>query len=499
MKKRYFFIALAIIALTVSGILVISKNSYADAVYSSCYDHFNVIYSSSEVSSFIKDNNNGIRFPSFIELQREDRATSRNSGYTYSTSAPYLYLGNPGGYSVYKINRDSISYDFGYLLKNMKFSLNQSEDRYYKQILIFWFMDIISGYSDDYNYIMDYDSWESYTVPKEDSFIDKFENGFWKYQNNLSAGDKEMIKSSSMGDTLQQALQDLIEFSEWHNLDSQEELTIDSIDVDDITFILDGDYLETSLIFPNSDSQPYSYAFSGYSIKVSDSLVVLNRDGEEQKSFSNGEGFKIRIPVSSIKNNIVKFSVDITGTFDLYQMDLYDPMIEGRYNDSEISAMTYNPYGRLFNKFIPEDCYLKEKINSNLTFNVEQKVGNLNIKVIDSSTGNNLSKAEVTVYDLKGNEVYKYETTDQELNITLPVGEYIVKQTVTPPNYEAQTIQMRVDVTEEGSASAVLENAPLVNVPDTALGTPIYIIIGGLLAIAGGMIVGITFRKRRSF
>lgn len=494
MKKRYIFVILAIIALTVSGILVISKNSYADVVYSSCYGHFNVIYSSSEVSSFIKDNNNGIIFPSFIELQRKSRATSRNSGYTYSTSAPYLYLGNPSGNRDYNISRDSISYNFGYLLKNMKFSLNQSEDRYYKQILIFWVMDIISGYSDDYNYMMDYDSLESYTVPKENSFIDKFENGFWKYQNNLSAGDKEMIKSSSMGDTLQQALQDLIEFSEWYNLDSREELTIDSIDVDDITFILDGDYLETSLIFPNSDSQPYSYAFSGYSVKVSDSLVVLNCDDEEQKSFSNGEGFKIRIPVSSIKNNIVKFSVDITGTFDLYQMDLYDPMIEGQYNDSEISTMTYNSYG----KFIPEDCHLKEKINSNLTFNVEQKVGNLNIKVIDSSTGNNLSKAEVTIYDLKGNEVYQYETTDKELNITLPVGEYIVKQTITPPNYEAQTIQMRVDVTEDGIANAVLENAPLVNVPDTAMNSIIFIIIGGLIVIAGGLLLFTNLRKKES-
>ena len=35
MKKRYFFIALAIIALTVSGILVINKESYADKSYQS--------------------------------------------------------------------------------------------------------------------------------------------------------------------------------------------------------------------------------------------------------------------------------------------------------------------------------------------------------------------------------------------------------------------------------------------------------------------------------
>ena len=57
---------------------------------------------------------------------------------------------------------------------------------------------------------------------------------------------------------------------------------------------------------------------------------------------------------------------------------------------------------------------------------------------------------------------------------------------------------MRVDVTEESIANAVLENAPLVDVPNTAMTTGVYVIIGGLLAIAGGMIVGITFKKRKS-
>lgn len=99
---------------------------------------------------------------------------------------------------------------------------------------------------------------------------------------------------------------------------------------------------------------------------------------------------------------------------------------------------------------------------------------------------------------MKGNEVYKYETTDKELNITLPVGEYIVKQTVTPPNYEAQTIQMRVDVTESGEANAVLENAPLVNVPDTAMNSIIFIIIGGLIVIAGGLLLFTNLRKKES-
>ena len=144
------------------------------------------------------------------------------------------------------------------------------------------------------------------------------------------------------------------------------------------------------------------------------------------------------------------------------------------------------------------NCAVEKTLNTDLSLEFTQRVGNLNVKVIDSSTGNNLSKAEVTVYDLKGNEVYKYETTDKELNITLPVGEYIVKQTVTPPNYEAQTIQMRVDVTEDGTANAVLENAPLIDVPDTAMNSVIFIVIGGLVVVAGCILLFTNLRKKES-
>lgn len=99
---------------------------------------------------------------------------------------------------------------------------------------------------------------------------------------------------------------------------------------------------------------------------------------------------------------------------------------------------------------VTRNCKTTQVLDANLNLEFSQKIGNLNVKVIDFSTGKSLSRAEVTIYDMKGNEVYQYETTDSELNITLPVGEYIVKQTVIPPNYEAQTVQMRGDVTESG-------------------------------------------------
>ena len=64
MKKRYFFIALAIIALTVSGILVISKNSYADKNYQSdlCPSEINHVEYSSDVISLVNNGKNRVQF-----------------------------------------------------------------------------------------------------------------------------------------------------------------------------------------------------------------------------------------------------------------------------------------------------------------------------------------------------------------------------------------------------------------------------------------------------
>ena len=56
---------------------------------------------------------------------------------------------------------------------------------------------------------------------------------------------------------------------------------------------------------------------------------------------------------------------------------------------------------------------------------------------------------------------------------------------------------MRVDVTEDGTADAVLENAPLINVPDTAMNSIIFVIIGGLIVIAGGILLVTNLRKKK--
>ena len=487
MKKRYFFIALAIIALTVSGILVISKNSYADKNYQSdlCPSEINHVEYSSDVISLVNNGKNRVQFSTATGYINDYVSI----GSMLTTSTYNLYNEFPD--TRYGFSTSQKSRELGYLLNN-EFSNNSIENNYYKQILLLWATDRLLGFEDNKNY--QYNYYDTITeVAMDTSYSDKFSNGYWKYENLLSAGDKEMLLKTSNG---QKMLSILDDWESYLSLLSEGNVNprLDDFDLSKISYYVTNDYIETNLIFPSSSDAIYSDMLSGYKVGVPSFAIVLDSKNNEKTDFDIEEGFKVRIPITAVEQNNINFSVKVSASFELPQAISYSKLDER----NELNNY-YDYLSNIFlDAYVPSNCISYETVTVEKNFQITQKVGGLNVKVIDSSTGNNLSKAEVTIYDLKGNEVYKYETTDKELNITLPVGEYIVKQTVTPPNYEAQTIQMRVDVTEEGIANAVLENAPLVDVPNTAMTTGVYVIIGGLLAIAGGMIVGITFKKRKS-
>ena len=152
--------------------------------------------------------------------------------------------------------------------------------------------------------------------------------------------------------------------------------------------------------------------------------------------------------------------------------------------------MYHDLYRHAFNR----NCKITETLEDSISLEFTQQVGNLDVRVMDASTGYNLSKAEVTIYDSLGNEVYRYETTEDILHITLPIGDYVVRQTVTPPNYEATVIEARISVLAN---EAVLENVPLISVPDTAIDTTISVVIGGLVFIAGGIILVTNLQRKK--
>ena len=534
-SKKYKLIIVAVLLFVVAGLLVINKDSYANlpTSYYLCPEEITMITADKE-EVYVESENNKVDLPYGRIYTKVLENSSFLSDYRLFLATPYIndkYIGKDNGkaHQEYGMNKASLnktyisSFLLSYLINDTHFSDDENEDDHFKQLLVLWAMDRLANFSDDKNYIIptretSYQSMETefadledqvMELPKEESYQDKYniyrgwwyedEDNYayeyrWKYLNALSAGDKELLKNSKYGDKMLSYLDTWEDYVNWY-LDGQN-VELDSITQNDISYYVTNDYVETKLITPKSTGKVYSDKFASYTVEVSSPMTVLDGNGNEKKEFKAGEGFKVRIPLSEIRDKTINYSIKVKGNFEFKELLIYSLITQERYempSDSQVYL-----YQLLSTSAVTRNCSTTKTLKDDIELNFTQKVGDLNIKVIDTSTGNNLSKATVQIEDAKGNIVYRYETTEKDFNVTLPTGNYLVKQTVTPPNYEAITIQLRVSVEENGESSVVLENAPLVNVPDTNMNSYLFIIVGGLIAVAGGIIFGITFRKRRA-
>ena len=533
-SKKYKLIIVAVLLFVVAGLLVINKDSYANlpTSYYLCPEEITIITADKE-EVYVESENNKVDLPYGRIYTKVLERSSFLSDYRLFIATPYIhnkYIGKDNGkaYQDYDMNKESLNKSYmssvllSYLINDTHFSDDENEDDHFKQLLVLWAMDRLANFLDDKNYIIptretSYQSMETefddlegqvMELPKEELYEDKYiisqswyddEDNYayryaWKYLNALSAGDKELLKNSKYGDKMLSYLDTWEDYVAWY-LDGQN-VELDSLTQNDISYYVTNDYVETKLITPKSTGKVYSDKFVSYTVEVSSPMTVLDSNGNEKKEFKAGEGFKVRIPISEIKDKTINYSIKVKGNFDFKELLIYGLPTQVRYempSDSQVYL-----YQLLSTSAVTRNCSTTKTLKDDIELNFTQKVGDLNIKVIDTSTGNNLSKATAQIEDEKGNIVYRYETTEKDFNVTLPTGNYLVKQTVTPPNYEAITIQMRVSVEENGESSVVLEKAPLVNVPDTNMNSYLFIVIGGLIAVAGGIIFGITFRKRRA-
>ena len=332
-----------------------------------------------------------------------------------------------------------------------KFSDNKEENSYYSQ-LFFWWMDDI-----DFQL------------------------------NNLTEEEKELIKNSPNGKKIAEKIAEYERYSNWWNSGDDSTPVLDDINTDNITYYVTDDYIETSLIIPDC-TKDYSYIFTDY--QVVSPMIVTDEYGNLKTEFQRGEGFKLRVPLSEVKNGTINFQAQIIGnsTFDIWAQ-YYEP-----YNENNKSRIAVKNAGALINCGESSTRAMFETIELNYT----EQVGNLTIKVIDAATKENLSNAEIAIYDSLGNIVYRINTTNSEINVTLPIGDYTVKQTVTPPNYQPIVVQKRVSVTGNETTEAILENIQLIEVPDLGQRVKgILTMIGGIVLILGGTIIGLNLRKNK--
>lgn len=516
-KKGYIITGLGIFILVIAGVLSINKPSYAESTSenSSCPAWLDIQIESEEIS-YVRSASNKITLPkniyhnwdyeSYQSSQKESRLFAGDLSRIYAYKIIY-YGENEVEYDSYCadtynfIKSDETSTLMGTLINDSNFVTNDTENNYYKQLLILWSMDRLAGYDDNKNYI--YDGKEIIEISKDVNYKDKYNieewtsggEYTWKYINHLSAGDKELLKSSPIGDKMIKYLDTWEKYINWY-LDENQKVEMDSIVKENISYYVTNEYIETNPITPKSTGKVYSNKFDSYEVQVSEPMIVVDKNGEEKTTFNAGESFRVRIPISEIKNKTLNYDIEVKGNFKFPAVTLYSGAeIPCRFENAGKERLQL--YNQLTSSAFLIDCMSEEHLNTSLNIEFNQQVGNLDVKVIDASTGDNLSKAEVVIYDNKNNIVYRYETTEKELNIILPVGDYTVKQTVTPPNYEAKTIETRVKVTENNTSEAVLENIPLVSVPDTNKTSGYMPVVGFIVLIMGILILGVIIKNKK--
>ncbi|MDD6756968.1 MAG: SpaA isopeptide-forming pilin-related protein [bacterium] len=489
MKKEYTITIFSVLIIIVAAALLINKSSYAGVVIrpNICPEQIKVNVSKENLS-LIKTSYTTISLPKSINV--------KNSEESYLDKDTIQLMRNK---NIYQLDEKDLfsqgfsgSSSFASILP--KFSKNKEENRYYSQIAFWWVIDKISGYEDEYNYTLGSEE----PLPIETNENEKYdEDGNYKYMNQLSALEKKAIKESPNGKKITKFIENVEQLMNSgessstiiENDDSEQMGQLNPIDPAEISYHVTNDYIETELITPTAED-PYSLMFREYEVNVSSPITVVDENGKEKTTFDSLEGFRLRIPVSEIKENKINFKAEIIGKMKLDQWGVYseeyDPI-------TMTKRQAVNPNGILMN------CGTWETYEAfyPLELNYDVAVGNLNIKVIDAESKEELKDAEIVIYDATGREVYRYQTTGSELNITLPIGNYTVKQIVTPPNYQARVVEQKIEITENSNTIATLENIQLISVPDTMKKATIVTIIGVIIVAIGVAIIIITFPTKK--
>lgn len=136
-------------------------------------------------------------------------------------------------------------------------------------------------------------------------------------------------------------------------------------------------------------------------------------------------------------------------------------------------------------KFTISDNSREQKIK----FYNEAKERVVNIIKVDQSTGEPLAGAVIVVKDADGQEVARFTTTTDPYVLTgLKDGTYTVEEVSAPSGYQKsnEVYSFTLDA-EHVSHQITIENAPIVEVPNTGVASSILLVILGLGIIGGGI------------
>ncbi len=138
---------------------------------------------------------------------------------------------------------------------------------------------------------------------------------------NFKADEKQTINDSTYGTIINNLVTGAKAYQDNSSTDSY--ITVNE---DNISYSIIGDYIETSLITPVGSNS----TFENYSVQLTDNssnIEVLDANGNPITGLINAnEGFKVRIPVSATQNNDFNLPITIVGYFsNNYDAYIYEP------------------------------------------------------------------------------------------------------------------------------------------------------------------------------
>ena len=484
MKKKAALIITSVFILVVAVTLFVAKPSYSSPIGNpSCPTTLEVEASDEEITLIKTDYEE-------ISLPKEINTYNRN-GSLYDSEGLLLNR-NTTKYNELKEQAkfDNLTDYISMFIPDV--STDPYENRYYRQLILWFYMDMMKGMDLEHNYI------DGEELPMESNSSEKYDSyGNYIFDNALSALEKKAILESENGKIVVDTLDKIFNYFEWLETEEGQNTTdpklyLNEIDTSKITLSIEDSYLETSLIYPTSVDD-YAIGFTHYKVKVDSPFRVVDEDGNERTEFKSMEGFRVQIPADQVNDNKVKFDFTVQGITRDQQTFVYFPMMEVKKEPGYYTSPL--PPGTVVNC---NGDYEDVETYQPLHTTYEVSGGTITVNVIDAATHESISGAEVTIYNSAGNIVFRKTTAAKVLTVMLPPGEYVVKQTVTPPNYEPITIQQRVEVTSGSSETAVLENTPLVNVPDTSMTAKYIPVVGFATLIIGILILGFIIKNKNT-
>ena len=162
-------------------------------------------------------------------------------------------------------------------------------------------------------------------------------------------------------------------------------------------------------------------------------------------------------------------------------------------------------------KFVDENGVTYAEINGevlvikNYPSKTDINTGKVKISKKDFTSGEEIPGAHLQILDENGNVIVEWDSTNEPYEVELPVGKYILVETLPADNYKPEMIidknltsRYEFEITKDGMTKIDVYNeldGKIIDTPITGINMTGMYIIGGLITLAGASIVVVAKKK----